>query len=101
MTTKLQAVLVGLAGLVLVGLAVTATAGAHPADFAEDPVSTVGHVCDQWGIHNDWGTHQHGDHWTDHPHHDGTAGHHHDGTGGQHHGGAHGPHGDHHGFGHQ
>ncbi|WP_276298880.1 hypothetical protein [Halorussus lipolyticus] len=99
MTTKLQAVLVGLAGLMLLGLALTATAGAHPTDLAEDPISTVGHVGDHLGWHNDWGTHQHGDHWTDHPHHDGAGGHHHDEATGQHHGG-HGPRGEHHGGAH-
>ncbi|WP_135823912.1 hypothetical protein [Halorussus ruber] len=110
MTTKLRAAVAALAGLTILGLALTATAGAHPTDFARDPVSTVGHVCDQWGLHNDWGTHQHGDYWGDHPHHDGTAGHHHN-DGGPHrgephhdgptgpHGGPHsGPHGQHHGY---
>lgn len=45
------------------------TAGAHSTDLMADPVSTIGHVCDDWGWHNSWGNHQDGDSWTDHPHH--------------------------------
>ncbi|WP_137284786.1 hypothetical protein [Halorussus salinisoli] len=103
MNTKRKAVLVGLVSVTILGLALTATAGAHPTDIAEDPVSTVGHVGDHLGWHNDWGDHQHGDYWGDHPHHDESAGHHHDGAGGPHGGPAgpndehHGPHGGHHG----
>jgi len=100
MTTKLQAVVVALASVTVLGLALTATAGAHPTDLARDPISTVGHISDQWGLHNDWGTHQHGDYWGDHPHHDDGGPHHDEHTGP--HGGPHGPHsglhGQHHGY---
>lgn len=87
MNATLRIAVLGVAGLVIVGLGLPATAGAHPTDVAADPVSTVGHALDHWGWHNDWGTHQHGDHWTDHPHHDGVAG---EGHHGPH--GSHGPH---------
>jgi len=82
MTTKLRIAAGIVVGLVVLGLALTTAAGAHVTDVAEDPVSTVGHICDQVGLHNDWGDHHHGDDWADHPHHGGAVGQQ----------GAHGPH---------
>ncbi|WP_135852901.1 hypothetical protein [Halorussus salinus] len=93
MTTSLKIAVTVLTALAVFGLGATVTAGAHVTDFAADPVSAVGHVCDQWGLQNDWGDHRHGDDWTNHPHH--GDGHH--GQSGDHgpHGGPHGSQGSH------
>jgi hypothetical protein len=50
-------------GILLLALSIVGigTAGADSADLVIDPVSTIGHVCDEWGIHNNGGNHQHGD----------------------------------------
>jgi hypothetical protein len=78
--------------VVALGLGIPVASGAEVTAVTTDPVSTAGHVCDQLGWHNDWGTHQHGDHWADHPHHGGAD---HDGAYGPHGSqtGHHGPHG--------
>jgi hypothetical protein len=58
--------------VVALGLGIPVASGAEVTAVTTDPVSTAGHVCDQLGWHNDWGTHQHGDHWDDHPYHGAT-----------------------------
>ena len=90
MTAKRRLAVGIVVGLVILGVALTTTAGAHVTDVADDPVSTVGHICDQLGLHNDWGDHHHGDTWAEHPHHDGAVGQQ-PGPHGPHHG-SHGPH---------
>ena len=57
--------------LVVFALVGIGTAGSHSTDVVADPVSTIGHICDNWGLQNNWGNHQHGDSWADHPHHTG------------------------------
>lgn len=73
MTSILRVAVVGIVVLILLALAVPVAAGATVSEVATDPVSTAGHVADQAGWHNDWGDHEHGDHWDDHPHHEGDG----------------------------
>jgi hypothetical protein len=75
MTETRRLAVVAVAVVVALGFGVPVVSGAEVTSVAADPVSTVGHVCDQFGWHNDWGAHQHGDHWRDHPH-DGATDHH-------------------------
>ena len=66
-------------GVVVLVVALTltgiATAGVHSADMVADPITTAGHVSEDWGVHNDWGEHQHDDDWASHAHHVGHAPH--------------------------